>query len=151
MDEQQPHSAQSSPGQTHGWMSQAPTQHDRALQVGSFLGGLAGTGVVDLVVHGGVGGLVFGAAAALILAKSAPDAYAQVKDVLPWHGLQEVITRQEPGSRSVLDRMRGRHDEQQPQEGEEEQGQFLPELGQEQGHAAPARIASSDTSVRYDP
>ncbi len=90
-------------------LSFEPTFAQRMLQAKVFAGGLLSTGAIDLLVHGGWPGFALGGALTFILARSAPDVYEQVKDFMPWSELAEAVHHREPGSRSVMDRLVGRH------------------------------------------
>ncbi len=96
------------------------TVEDRKV-FGWTLASTAGLGeAINLIAHGGWLGAGAAAAAAVILAKSSPDLYESVKDVLPWHDAQQAITHaltsHDQGKRSILDRALGRHYDDAPED-----------------------------------
>ncbi len=106
----------------------ARTPAERLLQMKVFGLGLLSAGGIDLLIHQGWPGLAIGSAAAFILAKSSPDIYAQIKEELPWNEVMEALNRREPGSRSLKDRLLGRHyDDEQPQVEAEARDEAEPE------------------------
>jgi hypothetical protein len=106
----------------------ARTPAERLLQMKVFGLGLLSAGGIDLLIHQGWPGLAIGSAAAFILAKSSPDIYAQLKEELPWNEVMEALNRREPGSRSLKDRLLGRHyDDEQPQVEAEARDEAEPE------------------------